>query len=880
MTSGIDFRQTWLWRQAFVNPRSNLLPEEQEYFRNEYLKLREKVIPIVNRISFDLPEITVHDISHLDALWDTASLVAEDAVNVNPPEAFVFGASVLLHDAAMSLAAFQNGIEDVRKTIVWKDAVARLSLASKESGIETFDPENPPEDYVKQLLPDVLRRLHAERAEKLVVQAWVSNDEQIYLIDDVELRHFYGQVIGQIAHSHWWSIQKVEAELNENLGALPQRTQNIVDKVKLACLLRVADALNIDSRRAPHFIRAITQPSGISALHWSFQERLARPHIELDAVVFTIGNSFGREDAEAWWLAYDALNAVDRELNDVDQLLQSRCSGELKARRVKGAGSPEKMSRTLTTRDWRPVDARLRVSDVPRIVENLGGAKLYGDNPTVALRELIQNAADAIQARRRLQDREEDWGKITVGIFQRNDDDWLFVEDNGIGMSEMVLCGPLLDFGNSLWRSPLAMEEFPGLMAAGMQAIGRFGIGFFSVFMLGPEVRVFSLRYDQRIEDGRLLEFRDATAKRPILSPAEATELPIDGGTRVEVKLKQRAIEKNGLLWAGNNFQQTFTLASVVGAIAPNLDVCLAIKEGNETTTLSLPNDWINLLEEHFLCRLDPAATRKEEQFLFDPANTQIDENNGSGTGLMRPIIGEGGTIYGRAFINPNSYGYFDSNKGCVSVSGIRANTLWNICGVLIGEVVTVSRDIAKPLVDSQSLAKWATEQSELIAEKIQDEEQQAKSAEVILVCGGDVGSLKILRWGMEWLNSQELRDCLQEEDTLQVSFCGEFEYDEDVDDLRPRDFRDYFDQHDEIAVVLNHSGSIISRKNMQWPDKPTEEISDSYVAEHVRQIIKDCWGQNVEELVDTRSVGLVDSVKIMREVSIFSRHGEGRNFA
>src|SRR3546814_5786131 len=79
---------------------------------------------------------------------------------------------------------------------------------------------------------------------------------------------------------------------SSDLGALPQRTRNVVDKVKLACLLRVADAIHLDSRRAPRFIRTITNPTGVSALHWAFQERIARPHLELDAVVFTAGRPF------------------------------------------------------------------------------------------------------------------------------------------------------------------------------------------------------------------------------------------------------------------------------------------------------------------------------------------------------------------------------------------------------------------------------------------------------------------------------------------------------------------------------------------------------------------------------------------------------------
>ena len=59
-----------------------------------------------------------------------------------------------------------------------------------------------------------------------------------------------------------------------------------------------------------------------------------------------------------------------------DLLLRNRGREVLKARRVKGAGSPEMLARTVETQGWRPVDARLQVSDVPRIVENLGGTKL------------------------------------------------------------------------------------------------------------------------------------------------------------------------------------------------------------------------------------------------------------------------------------------------------------------------------------------------------------------------------------------------------------------------------------------------------------------------------------------------------------------------
>ena len=235
--SGSDFQQTWLWQQAFLSQRSDCTKDEQEFFRQQYLSIRDRAAQLVSRISTDLPEMTVHDISHLDALWGTASLVTEGAVNVNPVESFVLGASILLHDAGMSLAAYPGGIMEIRATVAWQDAIARIALSAEESGGNRINLDDPPDAVVRQILPDVLRRLHAEHAEVLAKQSWRSpGGGQLYLIEDSDLREFYGLTIGQIAHSHWWSLQKVENELAENLGALANRTHNLVDRVKLACL--------------------------------------------------------------------------------------------------------------------------------------------------------------------------------------------------------------------------------------------------------------------------------------------------------------------------------------------------------------------------------------------------------------------------------------------------------------------------------------------------------------------------------------------------------------------------------------------------------------------------------------------------------------------
>ena len=862
--SGPDFRQTWLWRQAFRTPRLDSTTDEQEFFKTQYLSIRERAAQLASRIPVDLPGMTVHDISHLDALWDTASSVAEGAVNVNPAEAFVLGASILLHDAAMSLAAYPRGLPEVRTTIAWKDAVARLALASEENDDDKFDVQNPPAAVVQRIVPDVLRQLHAERAEELAGQAWRAADgSNVYLVEEPDLRQFYGPTIGQIAHSHWWSVQRLEQDLSEDLGALANRTRNRVDRVKLACLLRVADALHLDSRRAPRFLRAITHPSGTSTHHWSFQERLARPHIELDAVVFTTGQPFGREDAEAWWLAYDILNAVDRELRDVDLLLQSRGRELLNARRVKGAGSPEILARSVQTRGWRPVEARLQVSDVPRVVETLGGSKLYGDDPTVALRELIQNAADAVQARRKYEKRSTDWGRITVDLLSESDKVWLVVEDNGIGMSEHVLTGPLLDFGTSFWRSSLATEEFPGLIAAGMRAIGRFGIGFFSVVMLGPVVRVYSRRCDKGRETGRLLEFRDGTAAKPILSPAPDVPVPIDGGTRVEVLLENNPCEAGGLLHeAGGllpfNFypKRTMQLDALVGAVAPNLDVEIVARVQEGERLIARPGDWLEISDVDLLHRLNPTIGRAER-------NTRKADR-----AFMQPIEDANGEVFGRAFISPLSW----KHGGWVTISGLRATPLQNVQGILIGEAVTAVRDAARPLATKEAIATWASTQAEMIAASVKDEERQARSAEVVLESGGEIGDLKIVKWGSGWLTADEFKVKLRCSREIAISFDGEIEYDEYEDDVHPRDFREKFTVSEEIAVVLDHDGRILAVGNTGWPRSITgqRKQSESNVAAYARELILQAWGGNIQEDEEDRVVGTVDSSDITRRVTVF----------
>jgi HSP90 family molecular chaperone len=94
----------------------------------------------------------------------------------------------------------------------------------------------------------------------------------------------------------------------------------------------------------------------------------------------------------------------------------------------------------------------------------LGGSGLYGNDYSAPIRELLQNSADAVRARRAQNGYGPDpggkAGKISIS-FSKVDQDadrWvLTISDDGIGMDEETLTGDLLDFGRfSLEVAPIS----------------------------------------------------------------------------------------------------------------------------------------------------------------------------------------------------------------------------------------------------------------------------------------------------------------------------------------------------------------------------------------------------------------------------------------
>ncbi len=535
------FEQTTLWKKNLANQNGDDVDSRaREKLRNVFLAFREKAAILVGEIHRDLPEYTVHNISHLDSLWEMADIIVGENFSVTPTEVFILGGAILLHDAGMSLAAYPERLDALRDTEIWKDIITK-QYGIKYNRLPTREEiQRPAEDIKHNAVGLLLRNLHASQAEKLAFIEWKSeaSSSPQYLLEDNQIRQSFGRLIGQIAHSHWWSLTQLEVNFSRVIGAPSWCPDTwVIDPLKVACILRLADASHIDARRAPSFLRALRKLPTSSDIHWKFQEKLQKPYLSEDALAYTSGYAFTLQDAESWWLCLETLKMIDGELKQVDALLAEKGLQRFAARRIAGINSPERFASFVPTDGWHPISAFIQVSDIPNLIKNLGGEELYGNDKAIALRELIQNACDAIRARRILENRSNNWGTISIKLGKDEHGDWLEIEDNGIGMSLQVLTQYLLDFGKSYWGSDLMIEEFPGLLSTGIQTTGKYGIGFFSIFMLGSAVRIRTRRYYSGQSDTVVLEFNTGVSSKPIFRPAEKIEQIREGGTCIRVWL-------------------------------------------------------------------------------------------------------------------------------------------------------------------------------------------------------------------------------------------------------------------------------------------------------------------------------------------------------
>jgi molecular chaperone HtpG len=223
----------------------------------------------------------------------------------------------------------------------------------------------------------------------------------------------------------------------------------------------------------------------------------------------------------------------------------------------------ETMTETVTEENR--AESRPFEADVAKLLQ-LMVHSVYSEK-SVFLRELISNAADAcerlryeaIAAPALLGDDAKPRITLTVDAEKRQ----LMVEDNGIGMSrdEMIeALGTIARSGTKAFIDRLEAAKSEEETAL----IGRFGVGFYSAFMVAERVEVFSRRAGTEAAHVWSSDGKGSFA----VSPAEAAYAPLRG-TRVVLHLMEDA----------KSYTERATLERLIRAQSGHVPVPIAIME-------------------------------------------------------------------------------------------------------------------------------------------------------------------------------------------------------------------------------------------------------------------------------------------------------------
>ena len=219
--------------------------------------------------------------------------------------------------------------------------------------------------------------------------------------------------------------------------------------------------------------------------------------------------------------------------------------------------------------------------------ELLMGEQLYGD-PTLAIRELYQNALDACRYRlARISFLKQigkyqcpEWeGHVTFRQGKDNGRPFIECEDNGIGMGHSELINAFSCAGRSFTDMPEFIEEQTEWLRCDppirLYPNSQFGIGVFSYFMLADEMQIETCRLDRNGNPGQrlIIQISGSTSLfriRPLSKNGEA-------GTRIRLYLNKTEYAKK---FGGNEkISCTSTLQKLLGVAQFRTNV---IEEGNE----------------------------------------------------------------------------------------------------------------------------------------------------------------------------------------------------------------------------------------------------------------------------------------------------------
>ncbi|GAT79280.1 heat shock protein 90, partial [Ehrlichia ruminantium] len=163
-------------------------------------------------------------------------------------------------------------------------------------------------------------------------------------------------------------------------------------------------------------------------------------------------------------------------------------------------------------------------------------------NKDIFLRELISNASDACDKLRYQslsnQDLMDVGSELKIVISVDKDKNRLYISDNGIGMNREDLINNLGTIAHSGTQKFLdAINSGASSQQGVVELIGKFGVGFYSAFMVASEVIVESCKAGESVG----YQWKSSGDGEFIISQLESDQ--VSRGTRITLALKPEECE-------------------------------------------------------------------------------------------------------------------------------------------------------------------------------------------------------------------------------------------------------------------------------------------------------------------------------------------------
>ena len=533
------------------------LKSSAERFAEEATKLQEfrkvnlggikdtvaEVLDLIGRVEGIFSTYTKHDISHIDSMLQMLDwLVPQQTMTVmTSVDWLLIVLSIYLHDLGMVVTSaeyerrmeneeFALFLERLKKDLEAKDYLARAENMSEPEKDRFFYQE-----YV--------RDKHAAR-----IREWITGNHSRYWLQQFQtvsseitslmsnLPTRFRENLATVSESHHKNnLHKIDIyPLAQRYGSDPREIANVQYG---AFILRTVDLIHVTKDRTPSVMYKSIRFSDLKSVdEWDKQQGIWSVNLK--------GRHFDPDDEQSHVIEVNADFSEERPFFALTEYL-AWANQEIRQTKQWADVTRQLANAKGFVFPWRGIEGNIRVEgnlprqmrfelDRGRLLDLLVGHTIYNE-PTVAVRELLQNAIDAVRFQFHLDSKSPDqlksnMGRVTVSWNPETRE--LTVEDNGMGMDLGTIENHLLRVGSSFYDTPQFQSE-----NVDFTPISKFGIGILTCFMISDNIEIITCRASV----GRRIRMTSVHADY-LLKDLATGDQQLDGlepnGTRIKLTLR------------------------------------------------------------------------------------------------------------------------------------------------------------------------------------------------------------------------------------------------------------------------------------------------------------------------------------------------------